>query len=251
MIVRSVSTKLPRETRLTPWIFISICVTGLALLTLLTYSSRSIMFLWQKQVAGLLFIAICLFGMVAGVRPGLCSGTAHFKTVRKVNFGDGKNLSRNQKSGSEGHHPDCSGFDSHVLRFDGWAYCAGCMGLVTGAMMSVAGSLFYFFLGFNFEGLGTVFFWSGFAGVLLGVLQYNLHVDWASIHFLLNVFFVFGAFLLSVGVSEISRDFAVQLYFIALTVFLIFARVMLSQLEHIKICAKCSVHTCRASDEAA
>ncbi len=228
---------------LMPWVFISFSVVGLLLLTLLTYNLNSVVFPLQRQVVGSLFGVICAFGVIAGVRPKLCSETAHFKKERDKSGSEGKTLGHGQ-SGLSGHHPECEGFSGHVLRLGGRKYCAGCMGLVTGAVMSVVGSLIYFFADVNIAGAGVGLFWVGFVGVLLGLLQYNLFIRWASVHYLLNVCFVVGAFLLLIGISELTSDFALQLYFLALTVFWIFTRIMLSQWEHKRICAKCSVDPC-------
>ena len=91
-------------------------------------------------------------------------------------------------------------------------------------------------------------FWLGFIGVACGLLQYNLsNVNRGPVHFFLNVIFVLGAFLLLVGVNEISGSSFLGVYLLTLIVYWIMARITLSQLEHRKICATCNSKLCSFS----
>jgi hypothetical protein len=92
--------------------------------------------------------------------------------------------------------------------------------------------------------LVLVMFWSGLAGVAIGLLQYELFTNKASLHFLLNVIFVVGAFLLLVGVSEMNSSLSLGIYFLLVILFLINVRSTLSRLEHEKKCATCNVEDC-------
>jgi hypothetical protein len=119
------------------------------------------------------------------------------------------------------------------------------MGLVTGAVISLVGCFSYFFLGFGVGEAGGYVFGIGVGGVVAGLLQYHLFKGSSgTTHFLLNVVFVAGAFLLLVGVNALKDNFVLEAYLLALMVFWIFTRMTLSQREHTKVCAKCGVQSC-------
>lgn len=147
----------------------------------------------------------------------------------------------------KGHHPTCGNFSSHLLQFGSKIYCAGCTGLVVGAIISLVVSLLYFFTGLGVGEAGMLIFWLGFIGVACGLLQYNLFTNRGVVHFFLNTIFVLGAFLLLVGVNEVNGNFVLDSYLLTLIVYWIIARIMLSQLEHKKICATCSLKSCSYS----
>jgi predicted phage tail protein len=143
-----------------------------------------------------------------------------------------------------GHHPVCRNFSSHVIQIGGRIYCAGCAGLVVGAAIALAGTAFYVFLQDLSAQLVSVSFWAGLVGVTLGLLQYELFVNKASVHFLLNVVFVVGAFLLLIGVNELNGSLSLGIYLLLVILFLINVRSTLSRLEHEKKCAICNAEDC-------
>lgn len=228
--------------------FIGVSLFGLCILAMLTFSIPvSVMsFPLQKQLTGSIFTVICLLGITAGVSPSGCSRILHFRrsksnaSYKARQTGTGETRIR-----LEGHHPTCGKFSAHVFQVGGKNYCAGCTGLVVGAIISVLGSLMYFFAGFQVGEAGIFVFWLGFLGVACGLLQYNLfNLNRGSVHLFLNIIFVLGAFLLLVGVNEITNNFVLEIYLLGLIVYWIITRVMLSKREHEKICATCGLKSC-------
>lgn len=144
-----------------------------------------------------------------------------------------------------GHHPACSGFSSHVFRIGGKICCAGCTGLVAGAVSSITGSILYLLAGFNVVSTGAPIFWAGFVGVACGLLPHSLlDLRRASVRLFINFVLVFGAFLLLVGVNEITGNPVVAFFFLALIIYWIYTRIMLSRQEHRRICANCGLKEC-------
>lgn len=223
--------------------YIGVSLFGLCLLAILTFNFTVPMvnLPFQKQLAGSLFIAICLIGIMAGFSPSRCSRILHFRSQNKHFYKEENNLGIKETSTRfMGHHPTCGKFSAHILRFIGKTCCAGCTGLVVGAVISLFGSFLYFFAGFHLEEASFIF-WLGFVCVASGLLQYNLKLNNGPVHFFLNVLFVFGAFLLLVGVNGINGSFVVDFYLLTLIIFWITTRIMLSQLEHKRICATCDL----------
>jgi len=146
----------------------------------------------------------------------------------------------------EGHHPSCGNFSAHVFHLGDKKCCAGCTGLVIGAIISFFGTLIFSFTKLFLDDMGIVFFWLGFVWIVLGLLQYNLlDVQRSFIHLFLNVIFVLGAFLFLVGMEEISSNPILEGYLLTLTLFWILTRILLSEQEHRKICIACGLKSCR------
>ncbi|MFB0523336.1 MAG: restriction endonuclease [Candidatus Bathyarchaeia archaeon] len=228
--------------------FIGVSLLGLCLLAVLTFSIpiSATSFPLQKQLTGSIFTAICLLGITAGVYPSRCSRMLHFRRDQSdASYKTNQAGTRKTTIRFEGHHPTCGNFSAHVLQLGSKTYCAGCTGLVAGAIISVLGSFMYFFAGLQVGGAGILVFSLGFLGVACGLLQYNLlNANRGAVHLSLNVTFVVGAFLLLVGVNEMTSNFILELYLLSLTVYWIITRVMLSNREHEKICATCGLKSC-------
>ena len=238
----------PRKLEILSFCYTSISLFGLCLLATLTFNIPISMMAppLPKQLTGSIFGAICIMGIIVGISPSSCSRIIHFRKRNTSSYKTKPTITETTIT-FEGHHPTCGNFSVHVIRFGNKRYCAGCAGLVTGATMSLIGSLLYF-AGLHVGEAGMLIFWLGFIGVACGLLQYNLsNVNRGPVHFFLNVIFVLGAFLLLVGVNEISGSSFLGVYLLTLIVYWIMARITLSQLEHRKICATCNSKLCSFS----
>lgn len=196
---------------------------------------------------GSVFGVICFLGITAGVYPSRCSRTLHFrKKLRSRVHYDAEPASGEERITSfEGHHPGCGKFSAHVFQLGDKKYCAGCTGLVVGATISLLGTPVYFFTGSFLGEMAMVLFWLGFTGVTLGLLQYNLFGIYGSfVHLSLNIVFVTGAFLLLIGIEEITSNLVLEIYLVTLTLYWILARILLSEQEHRRICAACGLESC-------
>jgi len=232
---------------------LSFCLIGLSLLSLcilaiLTFKipMPTTILSWQKQLISSIFGIICLSGIMAGISPSRCSGMLHFKRSKNESSYETKQTSAGETAVRfKGHHPTCGKFSAHVFQLSGKTYCAGCTGLVTGAVVSLLANILYLFASFHTAEAGALAFWLGFWGVACGLLQYGvLDLNRSAVHSFLNVTFVIGALLLLIGVIEVNSNFALELYLLTLIVYWIITRIMLSQAEHKKICASCGSKSC-------
>jgi len=76
-------------------------------------------------------------------------------------------------------------------------------------------------------------------------LQYAkplMSVSW--VHFILNVLLVVGSFFILIGVIETNGTVLVEMYFLVTTMYWILARIVLSDLEHQRICKMCASSLC-------
>jgi protein-S-isoprenylcysteine O-methyltransferase Ste14 len=226
-------------------VFYAISLLSLSLLAFLALTAQPVGVQVQKETIGAAFGAICLLGILAGISPSRCNQLCMHIQTKMIGHEEQDSTTRGKTDISfAGHHPNCGSFSSHMLQIGGRVYCAGCFGLVVGASIALIGSGCYVFLHSLSAESVPVIFWSGLAGVTLGLLQYELFINKASFHFLLNVIFVLGAFLLLVGVNEMNSSLSINAYFLLVILFLINVRSTLSRLEHEKICAICRLEDC-------
>ena len=211
---------------------------GLALLAVLFFSIPSAYAdALQSRLFGFSFILICVLGALAGVYPSKCLG----KGSEVEDYLPGKMHSKDEAEASvafRGHHPTCTSYSSHVIHLRGESYCAGCSGLAFGALVSALGTALYLLFSIHLDEVSTPIFWLGSAGVALGLLQYHLGADTASIHFLLNVLFVLGAFLILISVLG-KGSTLLGFYFLGVLLYWIATRIVLSKTGHERTCNDC------------
>ena len=221
----------------------SLAIIGLITLAAATFrTSASVQDMDSlRGLSSFVFALICVLGSVAGAFPRTCNRKTHFKhQIVSGKMIEGKEETR---IAFAGHHPVCGHFDSHVLRYRDRTICAGCAGLVLGAFISLIAITVYFLFGSSVGGKEVIVFWLGFVAIFLGLLQYHLpYGGTGPVHFVVNSVFVFGAFLLLVGVNEIARNVTLSAYFLALTIYWILTRISVSGLRHRETCAACPLH---------
>jgi len=201
----------------------------------------------HPQLVGSIFIVICLLGAIVGVRPSSFSRSYH--ETGKIAIDDShEHETLNQRPTKLGHHHSCDHFSDHVLIIRNNVFCAGCTGLTSGAVISIYGGVFYFFLGISLVNEFLVF-GIGFVGVFVGITQHHLYralsVRSGFIRYILNVVFVLGAFYLLVGANQIVGIITVDIYILCVILLWIFNRIMMSSSEHERICMQCDVESCR------
>jgi len=174
----------------------------------------------HETVSSILFGAICILGIIAGIAPKWCTFA-----------------SRSERRGSDGvagHHPDCGHFPGHTVKWGGRVFCAGCSGLVLGAVLSLIGLVSG---GYPLD--VVVGFWFGVLLVGLGLVQHFIDLGSGWVHFWLNICFVVGAWFMFAAIQLINPSFLVSVYFLAVTVFWIYARIRASQWTHVVVCRGC------------
>ena len=199
-----------------------------------------------KEVAITVFMGICFLGGLAALLPSKSKVTLHRQADDQSQLKKVGAIRDDQRAiVYEGHHPSCGRFRTHVLKIRNKVYCAGCSGLLTGALIAILGSLAYAVNAFAVHEGAVFVFWFGFSAVLLGLLQYAkplMSVSW--FHFILNVLFVAGSLFILIGVIETNGTVVVEMYFLVTTMYWILTRIVLSNLEHQKICAMCTSSLC-------
>ena len=179
-----------------------------------------------------LFASLCLLGAMATLFPHRCSPSkvlpqdldpSRFTVVLGIRL-------------YHGHHIPCSHFQEHEHNVRGRFFCAGCTGLLVGALLAVSVSTLHFICGWNF---GRVYGYAGLACVVLGLLYIPLRIAPRPIlRSLINTLFVLG-FALTLSSVGGSGSSAFDLVVIGLCVFWMFTRIQLSRWNHDNICDEC------------
>jgi hypothetical protein len=201
-------------------------------------------FALRKPVAGSAFAVVCVLGIFAVLYPASCAGIVGFKrrgkTVHSFHDAHVKVL--------RGHHVSCEPFSSHVIKIGERVFCASCSGLLVGAVVALVGVGLFFFGDLRVGEVSFVAVLVGVGGVAAGLLYPFVPVKFQSgvTRFLAGVFLAAGSFLIVAGVDEAARSFSVDLFAVALSVLWIATKISLSQWEHKKTCAQCSLGSCGA-----
>ncbi|MFW9803660.1 MAG: hypothetical protein ACFFFC_13455 [Candidatus Thorarchaeota archaeon] len=230
--------------------FQGISLVGLALVPLMLTRAvmNSPMNGMRLQIVGISFIIICLLGGIAGIRPSTCS-TSLFHRSKQGEVEKHKSLHA-RGIARRGHHYTCDDFSMHVLNIGEHVFCAGCTGLSTGAALSILGSVLYFMMSVPLIA-AEIIFWIGFGGVTVGIVQHKIYRSVGNVdgffRFLLNVFFVAGAFMLLISADQLVGSLFVDSYILLLVLFWIYTRIAMSNSEHHRICSQCNSELCQNS----
>lgn len=200
-------------------------------------------FVWRKPLIGLAFSVICILGVLAVFFPKQCSGMFDFlaKGKRKHSTAD-RFASHGTSSVMKGHHRDCENFSLHVFRISNRTFCTACTGLLLGGLTALVGSVLYFFGDWQIELNSLLVVWTGLLGVGFGLFQFK--AGRTTIRLSLNTFFVLGNFLVLIGIDKLVQNVFADVFLVLLTIFWLFTRILLSQLDHKRTCYICKVATC-------
>ena len=204
---------------------------GLAVLIGLTYQFPSPSIIYQREITAAIFLIICTLGAMAGFYPGKISGLLKKREAARNESGEGY----------LGHHPTCGAFSTHVIRLRERIYCSGCIGLVLGALIGFIYTMFSIFSDNQVTAEFT--FTIGVVLIVLGVLQHLLDNDRPIIHSTLNMLLVLGVALARSAAHVLNGGLVVDVYALAFTLYIILARIELSQNDHKLICEACG-HQC-------
>ena len=130
--------------RILSLLYLIVALFTLSLLAVLTfkYQISVIIFPLQRRLTGLFFATICLIGIMVGVFPSRSSQILHFRRRNKIFSKNSQTNLQKRPVVYKGHHPICENFNAHVLQIGGKKYCAGCTGLIIGAVISLFGCFF-------------------------------------------------------------------------------------------------------------
>lgn len=214
----------------------AICISIFGLFIVLTFLVKPQIFhdtfFWRKPVIGSIFSLICVCGIVAALFPSQCS--KYFQLEKKVNRVH--TTPRKTYLNFKGHHPTCREFSTHIIHINNHTLCAACTGLLLGGFLALITTTLYFFCGWRIEGISFYSISLGVSSIAIGFFQLKFK---GFFRLVLNTLFVLGAFLILSGIEELAKSLVIDLFLIVLVIFWLLTRILLSEWDHMRICASC------------
>ena len=208
-------------------------LVGVLILLGLTFQFQSPSIEYQRELTAAVFMLICVAGTILSVYPH------GFSKIMKRKSRD------EAGEGYLGHHPTCGSFSTHVLSSQGKTFCSGCLGLALGAFAAIVFTLFSLVFETSFKPEYLLFM--GLALTVVGILQHALDFDKPLLHSALNASLVLGVGLVRVSVGQLNGGIIVDVYALAIVLYIILARIELSQNDHKVICEACGRTPCTYS----
>lgn len=227
---------MKQKTNVIYYLILSI-TAAILLLTLAFFNSSNTasVDIYDKLFVGGVFITICLFGISLAIYPGWFK---RFIKQEKQN----PNRRQTQKTARKrkGHHPDCNQFQNHTIRINNKMFCAGCLGLSIGAILSIFLMILYIVIG-NELSFTTFYFFMSLGLIIIGLvyIEILLPIRHTTIHVLSNVFLVVSFLLIVVCIFEITGNKIYGAVSILLSFLWLDTRIELSNLRHTLICKNC------------
>jgi len=141
---------------------------------------------------------------------------------------------------THGHHPNCEGFSDHEFQIGNKTFCAGCTGLLVGALISLVVVPAYFSSQVQLGKIAIPLIGFGFIIVLIDLLTPIFIAMGSAVRLAVNVLFILGMSSILVGADTLLHNIEIDVYLISLDVLWLMTRISLSQLSHERICANCA-----------
>jgi uncharacterized integral membrane protein len=226
-------------------LILGILVFSLISIPLLTFYysfSNLVPFPAYKIGAISVFMGICLVGIIIAVFPHKYRQLFHHSSHKPI---ESSTIDEATTLRVKGHHPLCGMFTAHNFHLGNHIFCAGCMGLVTGAIIALSGCSGYILVNKTLIDSAVYMFWIGFTAICVGILpSYGLALNFSLSRIIVNAFFVIGWFFLLVAVIELQQNIILEAYVLAILIFSVAIRITGSKQHHSQICKDCDLKLC-------
>lgn len=218
------------------YIILSIIAAFLLLmLAFFSFSDIKTIGLTDRLFVSSFFIISCLIGISLAIYPGWLKRSLkhriHSKNNQKI-----KKVARKR----EGHHPNCIQFKSHAIRIKNKVYCAGCLGLALGGILSIFLMIIYIRIDFILS-LDILYFLIILGLIIIGFVfvETILVKRNTFIHIISNSLLVLSFLIITIGITEITSNILSGIIAIILTFLWLDTRILLSNRHHKLLCNNC------------
>ncbi len=227
-------------------VIVSVCTLGalttIALLSPHVHDEGA----WRQPLTGSLFSMVCILGMTAVFFPQRCARRPSTHPNSQHEASPQRRDAYHATSSiagitlTHGHHPPCESYRQHEFLSGRKTLCAACMGLFTGALISLIAACYVFVLQRPFGlpyGLASA---AGALGVVVGIVSYAVaDVRGPARRFFVNAVMIVGMLLALIGADGSSQSLALNALLIGSCMLALFTRILLSQDRHERICQTC------------
>lgn len=195
--------------------------------------------IFEKGVIGGVVIFLCCVGISFALRPNW------MKAVFVKKEKGGEKSTNKSKRRLQGHHPDCSVFDNHRIVSYKKIWCAGCLGLFLGCILSIVLAILYVIVPFQPSLMSSrLLFFSGVLIILSVFLESSVASRHAGIHVLFSGLLILGFLFITISITQLSGEIFYGFYSLLLCVLWLDTRIHLSKWHHIRLCRICP-HSCK------
>jgi len=242
-------TTQPGRRNLTVVSLVGISLIGLIVASMLIFfTSAAQDFPWRRPIISSTYALICILGAVSVFFPKKCSRIIRPKsseTVSKMQYNTSEVHKRKTTSLfglklTHGHHPNCEGFSDHEFQVGNKTFCAGCTGLLIGALVSLVTVSAYFLSQAQLDSIAIPLIGFGLITVLVGLLTPIFIAVRSALRLAVNALFILGMSSILVGADTLVHSIQIDVYLISLDVLWLTTRISLSQLSHERICTSCA-----------
>ena len=216
--------------------YLGLSVAGAALLivfvSMTPTPTRTLALLEKIFVAGV-FIIICVFGVSFSLRPNW----VRLFISKKENTV--KNHSEALQRSFRGHHPDCKTFENHRVIYLDKTWCAGCLGLLIGCLLSIFLMILYVVDSQQPPTISRLLFCLGLLLIALVYLEIIRESRHSIIHVLSNALLVLSFFFITTSIVELSGKVEYGFFTILLCILWLDTRIQLSRWRHRRLCSSC------------
>jgi hypothetical protein len=223
----------------------------IALIILFDSSTSTPASILEKSIVGAIFIIGSIFGISLAVRPnwlwrfmnhetlGYQNRHSYSNTINqgeKIKGRSKANRSRNRR----GHHPVCISFKSHTIQIKDKILCAGCTGLIIGAVIGIF--LMCVYIIYPNKVPITFFYVCIVIGMIIIAVNFSqtlLIMKIAGVHLISNTFLVIGFLLITIGIFQVTGKIIYGIVGVILSFLWLDTRVQLSKWRHECICSVC------------
>lgn len=187
-------------------------------------------FLARRMLVGFMYGFICIAGILAVFFSGPCSRVVGIRRSSEE-YLESFDARASRVFGVlllHGHHPlEEDGSATHELRLREKTFCASCLGLFAGAIISLITIVTFLFSGWTDSYLAHFMYFLGLGGVVLGLVPVLRGIG-ARTRFVLGVVFVTGTCLMLIAMDIAAASLTADLLVILLAVFWLLSRISLS-----------------------
>ena len=217
--------------------YLGLSVAGAALLVvfvLMTPAPTHTLVLLEKMIVAGVFIIICVFGLSFSLRPNWVRPFISKKENTE------KNHSEALQRSFRGHHPDCKTFENHRMIYQNKTWCAGCLGLLIGCLLSIILMILYVVVPFQQPpAISRLLLFLGLLVMALVYLEIILGSRHSIIHVLSNGMLILSFFFITTSIVELSGKVVYGLFTILLCILWLDSRIQLSRWHHRRLCSSC------------
>lgn len=201
----------------------------------LNSSNENSLLLFDRLIVGIIFIISCLLGISLAFYPGWIK--RHLK--REIESPNKKNYKKSARK-RIGHHPDCDRFNNHIIKINGKIYCAGCLGLAIGCVISIILMTIYVTFSFSLS-IDFILFLTILGFLIIGFVFIEIFVNNRNIwiHILSNSLLVLSFLIILIGITESTKTISFGIICIVLSFLWMDTRIQLSKWHHSTICNEC------------